>query len=65
MDLKDIYIKMAKRIGVKMIVNTDSHQKDQMRFMEFGVAQARRGWAEKSDIINTNSVEELLKYIKK
>jgi len=65
LDLKDIYIKMAKRIGVKMIVNTDSHQKDQMRFMEFGVAQARRGWAEKSDIINTNSVEELLKYIKK
>ncbi|MEK7562643.1 MAG: DNA polymerase/3'-5' exonuclease PolX [Patescibacteria group bacterium] len=64
LDLKDIYIKMAKKIGVKMIINTDSHQKDQMRFIEFGIAQARRGWAEKSDIINTLPVEELLKHFK-
>lgn len=64
LDLKDVYIKMAKRIGVKMIINTDSHQRDQMRFMEFGIAQARRGWAEKSDIINTLPVGELLKHFK-
>ncbi|KKP93125.1 MAG: PHP domain protein [Parcubacteria group bacterium GW2011_GWA1_36_12] len=64
LDLKDVYIKMAKKIGVKMIINTDSHQKDQMRFIEFGIAQARRGWAEKSDIINTLPVKELLKYFK-
>jgi len=65
LDLKDVYIKMAKDIGVKMIINTDSHQKDQMHFMELGISQARRGWAEKSDIINTLSVDELLKHIKK
>jgi DNA polymerase (family 10) len=65
LDLKDIYVKMAKKIGVKMIINTDSHQKDQMRFMEFGIAQARRGFAEKSDIINTMSVEKILNVFKK
>ena len=65
LDLKDLYIKMAKEIGVKMIINTDSHQKDQMHFMEFGIAQARRGWAEKSDIVNTLSVDELIKHFKK
>jgi len=64
LDLKDVYIKMAKKVGVKMIIDTDAHQKDQMRFMEFGIAQARRGWAEKSDIINTNPVEKLLEYFK-
>ena len=64
LDLKDVYIKMAKKVGVKMIINTDSHQKDQMRFIEFGIAQARRGWAEKPDIINTLPVEELLKHFK-
>jgi len=64
LDLKDVYIKMAKRMGVKMIINTDSHEKTQMHFVEFGIAQARRGWAEKSDIVNTLPVEELLKHFK-
>jgi DNA polymerase (family 10) len=64
LDLKDTYIKMAKKIGVKMIIDTDSHQKDQMHFIEFGIAQARRGWAEKSDIINTLPLEELIKKFK-
>jgi len=62
LDLKDINIRRAKEAGVKMAINTDSHQKDQMRFIEYGIAQARRGWAEKEDIINTNSVAELVKY---
>jgi len=64
LDLRDFYIRRAKAEGVKMIINTDSHHKDQMALMEYGVAQARRGWAEKGDIINTLSVEELLKSLK-
>ncbi len=64
LDLRDFYIRRAKAEGVKMIINTDSHHKDQMDLMEYGVAQARRGWAEKNDIINTLSAEELLKFFK-
>lgn len=64
LDLRDIYIRRAKNEGVKMVINTDSHQKEQMTLMEYGVWQARRGWAEKEDIINTYSVEQLLKYFK-
>ena len=51
--------------GKQVIINTDSHQKSDMYRMEYGVAQARRGWAEKKDIINTNSVDKLLEYFKK
>jgi len=65
LDLRDLYIRRAKEEGVKMIINTDSHQKSDMDRMEYGVAQARRGWAEKKDIINTNSVDKLLEYFKK
>jgi len=43
-----------------MVINTDAHQKDQLKLIEFGVAQARRGWAEKKDILNTQPVEKLL-----
>jgi len=32
--------------------------------LEFGIAQARRGWAEKEDIINTQPLEKLLKLFK-
>ncbi|MFA5642963.1 MAG: DNA polymerase/3'-5' exonuclease PolX [Candidatus Paceibacterota bacterium] len=65
LDLNDINIRKAKEAGVKMVINTDSHLKDQMRYMEFGVAQARRGWAEKQDIINAWSAEELINYFKR
>ena len=64
LDLNDQNIRRAKEAGVKMVINTDSHHKDQLRYMEFGIAQARRGWAEKEDIINTQSLEKLLKYFK-
>jgi DNA polymerase (family 10) len=64
LDLNGFYVRRAKAEGVKMIINSDSHKKEQLNFMEYGIGQARRGWAEKKDIINTNSVEELLKYFK-
>ena len=64
LDLNDQNIRRAKETGVKMAINTDSHHKDQLRFMEFGIAQARRGWAEKEDIINTQPLEKLLKFFK-
>jgi len=64
LDLNEKNIKKAKEAGVKMIINTDSHNKNHMIFMEFGIAQARRGWAEKSDIVNTQSLTKLVKYFK-
>jgi DNA polymerase (family 10) len=64
LDLNDFYIRRSKAEGVKMLINTDSHQKEQLILMEYGVSMARRGWAEKQDIINTFPVEEFLKQLK-
>lgn len=64
LDLNDINIRRAKEAGVKMVINTDTHRKDQLRYMELGVAQARRGWAEKKDIINTCPLTKLLRAFK-
>ncbi len=64
LDLNDVNVKRAVGAGIKLIINTDSHHKDQLRFMEYGVATARRGWAEKKDIINTQPLEKLLKFFK-
>jgi len=65
LDLNDQNIRRAKKAGVKMVINTDSHQRNQLRFMELGIAQARRGWAEKEDIINCRPLEKLIKCFKK
>jgi DNA polymerase (family 10) len=64
LDLSDLNIRRCKTAGVKMVINTDAHHKDQMKYMKLGVAQARRGWAEKKDIINTQPLIRLLKYFK-
>jgi len=64
LDLNDQNIRRAKEAGVKMVINTDSHHKSQLRFIELGIAQARRGWAEERDIINTQLLDRLLKYFK-
>ena len=64
LDLNDQNIRRAKEAGVKMVINTDAHHKNHLRFIEFGISQARRGWAEKKDIINTQPLEKLLKFFK-
>ncbi len=64
LDLKDTNIRRAKEAGVKMVITTDSHNRKQLGLIKFGIAQARRGWAEKKDIINTNSADKLLSYFK-
>ncbi len=65
LDLTDIHAKMAKEMGVKMAINTDSHNLFSLHYMEYGVNQARRGWCEKSDIINTRSLKELKKLLQR
>ena len=64
LDLGDVNILAAKQAGIKMVINTDTHNVDQLHLMSFGISQARRGWAEKKDIINTWPVGELLKMLK-
>lgn len=64
MDLSDIYCRMAKDAGVKMVISTDTHSVSQLGYMRFGVGQARRGWLEKDDVINTLSLRELKSLLK-
>jgi DNA polymerase (family 10) len=64
LDLNDLNIRKAVEAGVKLVIDTDAHSPNHLSFLNFGVAQARRGWAKKSDILNTLPAEEFLKAIK-
>jgi DNA polymerase (family 10) len=65
LDLNDIHCKMGKDMGVKVVLSTDTHRLGDLDYMRFGVGQARRGWLEPDDVINTNGVKELRKLLKR
>jgi DNA polymerase (family 10) len=58
LDLNDIYTKAAKEAGVRFALSTDAHNVASLKYMKYAVFQARRGWLEKKDVINTLSLEE-------
>ncbi len=65
MDLNDIWIRKAVEEGVMLVISTDSHNLGHFAYMEIGVAQARRGWATKENILNTRSWKEVQEFVNK
>ena len=59
LDLTDIRCRLAKEAGVLVSVATDAHRSQELGFLRFGIGQARRGWLEKGDVLNTRSLAEL------
>jgi len=65
LDLNDLNSRKAKEMGVKLVISTDAHSTTQYNFMRFGIGQARRGWIEKNNVINTRNINQLKKIIKR
>jgi DNA polymerase (family X) len=65
LDLRDAHARLAGEAGVKVAVNTDAHQLSALDHMEMGVAQARRAWLTKEQVLNTRSWGEIKKLKKK
>lgn len=65
LDLNDLNSRKAKEMGVKLVISTDAHSTTQYNFMRFGIGQARRGWIEKNNVINTRNINQLKEIIKR
>jgi DNA polymerase (family 10) len=63
LDLKDTHCRMAIEAGVKLAIGTDAHSVAGLAMMGFGVATAARGWATKTDILNTFSVAKIRSWL--
>lgn len=59
LDLKDVHIRQAKETGCMLSIDTDSHAPDHLHYAIYGIAQARRGWLEARDVINTRPLQKL------
>jgi DNA polymerase (family 10) len=49
---------------VKIAINTDAHSTEQIRFMRYGIDQARRGWLEKRHVLNTMTEPQFESWLK-
>ncbi len=65
LDLNSTNVYFARSMGVKFVINSDSHAREHLEYLKFGVAIARRGWLEKKDVLNTLTLKELRKAIGK
>jgi len=65
LDLNDINARAAKERGIPLIIGTDTHFIDQLEYIGFGVAVARRAWCEAKDILNTLDYEEFKAWLEK
>ena len=65
LDASDSMVRSGIEKGVQFFINTDAHANEQMGNMLYGVEVARRGWASKSDIMNSRSYKEIKEWIEK
>ncbi len=65
LDLRDIYVQMAKEAGAMIVISTDAHRINELDYMRYGVDQARRGWLDRGDVANTRTLKQFLKLLKK
>lgn len=65
LDFNDEFIRKCINLGVKMSIDSDAHSPNHFVFLKYGIAQARRGWAKKEDIINAWPLEKMLNFLKK
>jgi DNA polymerase (family 10) len=59
LDLTEVHCRLAKQLGLKVAISTDAHAAVELDFMRFGVDQARRGWLEPDDVLNTRRLGDL------
>ncbi len=65
LDLDWIHCKRAKQLGVKLVINPDAHSTGGLANTRYGIDVARRGWLEKGDVFNTQTLAQVTKALAK
>jgi DNA polymerase (family 10) len=64
LDLRDSHVRTAVEAGAKLAIDTDAHSLEALGYMEYGVMNARRGWAAPEHVVNTREWPELRALLK-
>jgi DNA polymerase (family 10) len=61
LDLRDAHARLAGEAGLKLVISSDAHSANALRYVDLGIAQARRAWLTKEQILNTRPWPEILR----
>ena len=64
LDLTDINCQIAKNENVLISINSDAHSAEDFSNLKYGIEQAKRGWLEKTDVLNTRPIGKLRRLLK-
>lgn len=59
LDLDEYHCRLAKEEGVLLSISSDAHRLADFELLDLGIGQARRGWLERADVLNTRSLAQL------
>jgi DNA polymerase (family 10) len=65
MELDWVHVKHAKSLGVMLVLNPDAHSTAELRYVRYALDVARRGWLEKSNVLNSRTLAQVLQLFKK
>ncbi|MGZ4291735.1 MAG: DNA polymerase/3'-5' exonuclease PolX [Gaiellaceae bacterium] len=65
LDLGDVHARAAREAGLKLVIDSDGHERGALEFVELGVGQARRAWLTRDDVLNTRTWAQIAKLQKK
>lgn len=65
LDLNDVHLRMARKVGVRIAINTDAHEAGQFGQIRWGVATARRGWIGAGEVLNAQPLEVMRSWLKR
>jgi DNA polymerase (family 10) len=65
LDLCDVHLRMARELGIPIVINTDAHHTSHMDLIRYGVLQARRAWLSPANVLNTLPIDRFKKAMKK
>jgi DNA polymerase (family 10) len=63
LDLSAEHVRKAQEAGVKLVINTDAHNKEMLEHMRIGVSTAKKGWIESDNVINTWEIDKLRAFL--
>jgi DNA polymerase (family 10) len=65
LDLNDVHLRMARKLGVRICINTDAHEAGQFSHLRWGIATARRGWVSADEVLNAQPLNVLRSWLKR
>jgi DNA polymerase (family 10) len=65
LDLNDVHLRMARKLGVRICINTDAHEATQFSHMRWGISTARRGWLSAAEVLNAQPLQTMLSWLKR